>query len=409
MKRPRIVFVAPRAPFPLNSGMKMRVSHLARALTQIGDVDLVAYGTPSDFRQFPSRLADGPAWWSSLHSLQLVPDVDWKESDLATYRKRVGRRMLGREGLLYKTFPVEPLKRRLGRLAAEADLVWAEHLYTALGLVEHAGKIIVDINDLESAKTGRQVGIESSSYMRWAFRREASRLARDERAAVRRFARVAVCSTNDEALLREADRERVWVLPNGVDDALFDLPDVPRDSRRLVFVGTMAYEPNQDAIQYFCREILPRITARVPDVTLDIVGLVPPNSILALHDGRRVYVHPDVPAVEPFVQRAALSIVPLRVGGGTRLKILESLALGTPVVSTTVGAEGLELVAGEHLLLADTAESFADAVIHSLCEPEYSERLAMAGRRLTKELYLWSAIRDRVAMLAEGWLASRAS
>src|SRR4029077_11584916 len=125
----------------------------------------------------------------------------------------------------------------------------------------------------------------------------------------------------------------------------------------------MVYEPNQDAIHYFCREILPLIRAQLSDVTLDIVGLMPPESILSLHDGRNVFVHPDVPSVVPFVQRAALSIVPLRVGGGTRLKILESLALGTPVVSTSVGSEGLDLRSGEHLLLADTPQAFADAVI----------------------------------------------
>jgi glycosyltransferase involved in cell wall biosynthesis len=136
---------------------------------------------------------------------------------------------------------------------------------------------------------------------------------------------------------------------------------------------------------------------------------MPPESIMALHDGRSVFVHPNVPAVEPFVQGAALSIVPLRIGGGTRLKILESLALGTPVVSTTVGAEGLDLQAGEHLLLADTAEAFADAVIHFLNEPAYRHQIAMAGQHQTRQLYLWSAIRDRAATFVEGWLAARKS
>jgi glycosyltransferase involved in cell wall biosynthesis len=131
------------------------------------------------------------------------------------------------------------------------------------------------------------------------------------------------------------------------------------------------------------------------------------QSILDLHDGRSVFVYPNVPDVAPFVQSAILSVVPLRVGGGTRIKILESLALGTPVVSTTIGAEGLNVKHSEHLLLADGAEAFADAILSALWDPALRDRLARAGRHCVEHEYLWSSVRHRVSYLAERWLAAQ--
>ena len=117
-------------------------------------------------------------------------------------------------------------------------------------------------------------------------------------------------------------------------------------------------------------------------------------------------MHPNVPEIAPYVQSAALSIVPLRVGGGTRLKILESLAMGTPVVSTTVGAEGLDLQDGEHLLLADSPDDFANAVLRILHDVALRTRLAESGRQRVAQRYLWSSVRTRVAELADGWLTA---
>ena len=185
----------------------------------------------------------------------------------------------------------------------------------------------------------RQADNEKARYTRWALLREADRLEREERYAWFRFAHISVCSDNDRTFIGGPE-DRVSVIPNGVDDAFLELAAIPRIPERLLFVGTLNYPPNQDAIHHFCTEILPRVRAQQPNVSLSIVGLNPTQSVLDLHDGQSVFVHPNVPEMAPYVQSAALSIVPLRVGGGTRLKILESLAMGTPVVSTTVGAEG---------------------------------------------------------------------
>lgn len=407
MKRPRILFLSPRFPFPLNSGTPIRINHLLQGVAQVGDVDLVCYGAPhaldDDLLDNPDAM---PSWWRNLRSVQVLPRPRWHAADPPLYQRRLSMRLLSSSGLCYDSFPSAPMQKLAAQLAARVDLIWAERLYVALGFKQFADKVVVDLDDLESVKLSREAQTEPHVYMRWALRREAARLANMERAAVRQFSRVAVCSPED-ARFFGSSADRVWVMPNGVDDALTEKPAIPRVRHRLVFVGTLSYTPNEDALLYFCREILPLVLAQVPDVSLSIVGLKPPPSILALQDGQRIFVHANVPEVAPYVQEATASIVPLRVGGGTRLKILESLALGTPVVSTTVGAEGLDLRHGEHLLLADSPKDFAESVVGVLRDADLHERLAVGGRNRVKQSYLWSSLRNQVAAQCEALLRGK--
>ena len=406
MTRPRILFISPTVPNIPNSGTKIRVSHLMRGLCEVGDVDAVCYAYGQDWKYLTQTVDGWPDWWHTLHSIQVVCHPEFSIGDRRIYRKRIAQRLINREPLLFSDFPMEAFRRRIGDLAVRADLVWAERLYTAFSLTDVANKTMVDIDDLESVIMRRQADTDRVRYASWALRREAGRLERVERTAWRRFAHVSVCSDNDRTFIGGPE-DRVSVLPNGVDDAFLDLPAMPRIPERLLFVGTLNYPPNQDAIHFFCTEILPRVRAQRSNVSLSIVGMNPTQSIVDLHDGQSVFVHPNVPEIAPYVQSAALSIVPLRAGGGTRLKILESLAMGTPVVSTTIGAEGLDLQDGEHLLLADSPDAFANAVLRILHDVALRTRLAESGRQRVAQRYLWSSVRTRVAELADGCLTAR--
>jgi glycosyltransferase involved in cell wall biosynthesis len=406
MSRPRILYVSPIVPFPANSGSKIRVNHLLQALCEVGDVDAVCYAYARDWQTFAETPVVWPEWWSKLRSIQFVPHPKWPDGDMGTYRRHIGTRFIARDALLYRNYPIEPLRRRMSNLLATADLVWVEHLYAALALDWVAAKTVADLHDIESVKMRRQADTDPSPFFRWALRREADRFQRAELKAARRFGRVAVCSHEEVDFYGKA-ADRVWLLPNGVDDALLRAPSIPVVPDRIVFVGTLNYQANQDALRFFCAEILPRVRAQEPKVSLSIVGLNPVQWIRDLDDGQSVFVHANVPEIAPYVQGATLSIVPLRVGGGTRLKILESLALGTPVVSTTIGAEGLDLVDGEHLLLADSAETFADAVVRGLRDAELRSQLAESGRRRVQQQYLWSSVRAGVVDLTSEWLAKR--
>lgn len=406
MSRPRIAFISPQVPYPQNSGTKIRIYHLLRALAEIGDVDFVAYATEAELLSAHTRTTDQPPWHADLRSAHLLQHPFWPESNPRRYARALQFPPSRAEDVYYSSYPAAPLRAYSAPLLACADLIWVERLTTANAFADVANKTIVDLDDLEAVKVSRRASGPAPMWLKRALRRESQRLARKEQWAADRYARVVVCSDTDAQLLSNGPRP-AWVIPNGVDDSLLSRVDTHAIPNRLLFVGTMNYPPNEDAALYFVDHILPLVMARIPETTLAIVGLNPSARIRALHDGRRIFVHANVPDVAPFVRESTLSVVPLRVGGGTRLKILESLALGTPVLSTGVGAEGLNLVPGQHLLLADNPAQFAAEAVRLLREPGLRHDLIEAGRARVVERYLWTAIRREVGGMCAAWLEQR--
>jgi glycosyltransferase involved in cell wall biosynthesis len=206
-----------------------------------------------------------------------------------------------------------------------------------------------------------------------------------------------VVSEAERELLRRANpRLPVTVVENGVDTrALGPLPDSRREDT-LLFVGTFTYPPNVDAARYFCRAVLPLVRREVPGARVVLVGHEPPPSVRALAGTEGVVVTGSVPDVTPYYAEATACVAPLRAGGGTRLKILEAMALGRVVVSTTFGAEGLDVVDGEHVLLADTPRRFADATVRLLRDAGLRRRLSENARARVVSQYDWSAIGDEL-------------
>jgi polysaccharide biosynthesis protein PslH len=204
-------------------------------------------------------------------------------------------------------------------------------------------------------------------------------------------------SDTDAQLMREMfGIKNVSTVATGVDVDYFCPTAAAQPAFDIVFVGSMDWMPNHDGVRFFFEEILPRVRRAVPDCTVGIVGRTPPADLVesARRDGR-ITVTGTVPDVRPYLWGASLSIVPLRIGGGTRLKIYESMAAGTPVVSTTIGAEGLEVMDGQNILLADTPEDFAAACVQLLQKPDERARLAAAARELVTARFSWDAVADR--------------
>ncbi|MGC9025004.1 MAG: glycosyltransferase family 4 protein, partial [Chloroflexia bacterium] len=217
------------------------------------------------------------------------------------------------------------------------------------------------------------------------------------------FRACTVASPAEEALLRRAvpGYERIAIVPNCVDGA--DYAGVAAERRRgqLIFPGALTYQANYDAVRFFLQEIYPRVREQEPEVELTITGRTdgvpwPPCPLPG-----PVQLTGWVEDVRPWIASSQATVVPLRQGGGTRLKILESLALGTPVVSTSKGAEGLEVEDGRHLLLADTPESFAEAVLALLRDRALWARLSAQGRALVAERYDWPQTLARFRALVE--------
>lgn len=223
---------------------------------------------------------------------------------------------------------------------------------------------------------------------------------RYERKACQRFDMVvAVSSEDEEQMRREYSLTQTAAVPTGVDvDYFRPRIEDAADKHNLVFTGSMDWLPNEDAMQYFIREVLPIVRRTIPEVSLTIVGRNPYASLVELskHD-QSIIVTGRVDDVRPYIERAAAYIVPIRIGGGTRLKIYEAMAMEKPVVSTTVGAEGLPLHNEEELLLADTAETFAAAVVRLLKAGEFAQSLAQRGAAAVRERFGWRQVTNRFA------------
>jgi glycosyltransferase involved in cell wall biosynthesis len=210
------------------------------------------------------------------------------------------------------------------------------------------------------------------------------------------FGLCVTMSEADQRLLLAANRNlRVEVSPNGVDTNHYRaLPD-EGDGAEMLFIGNMGYPPNVDGAVYFCQEVLPLIRKEVADARLWIVGIGPAASVRRL-EGNGVFVTGSVPDIVPYYKRSTVCVVPLRAGSGTRLKILEAMALGRPVVSTSIGCEGLDVVGGEHILIADGSDLFAEQTVKLLKNKELRVRISATAREFVAASYDWDGIAERL-------------
>jgi len=228
------------------------------------------------------------------------------------------------------------------------------------------------------------------------------KMRRFEREMCRRFDSVIAVSADDrEQMKNEYGAEAVFDVPTGVDTEFFrPSGDVKPAPHSLVFTGSMDWLPNDDAIRYFMREIMPLIKNKVPDVTLTVVGRNPAPALVDLSkEDKSLIITGRVDDVRPYMENAAAYIVPLRIGGGTRLKIYEAMAMEKALISTTVGAEGLPLTNGVELLLADEPGTFADAVVRVLTDRDYANDLGQRAASVVRENFGWRQVTDRFISL----------
>lgn len=399
----RILAVGEYFPWPTVAGGIMRLANAVTALSDLGEVDLFTMVRPS--RQEPALTPPGLTLARVETALYPPPPPTW--------RWRVA-------WSVHRGEPWEVVKGKLaeaGRLEFERfvkppyDLVWfsTAAVFAWMGRPD-LGPTVVDLIDLESVKRRRKVELAWSERPHQRVDRQArlgaslaqERLnagdwARFERSVARAAARVVVCSDDD---VERTGFANAVCIPNTYDRPAAPLgraePSVPPV---LLFQGTLDYVPNVDAAQWFTRAVLPLLQQSVPNVQLRLVG-TPSPAVKRLHDPPAVTVVGRVGAMEDELAKADLSVVPLRYGGGTRLKILEAFAHRLPVVSTTAGAEGLDVEAGTHLLVADDAEAFAQACWRALTDSALRRSMVDAAEQRYLERYEGAVARDLVRRLA---------
>lgn len=231
---------------------------------------------------------------------------------------------------------------------------------------------------------------------------ESQRLHTYELTILNRYRHAVVCSQEDQAITEvQAPKLPVDIVANGADTTYFHPQRHPDPKPTLLLMGTMYYYPNIDGVQYFFEAIYTRLREQLNELQVLIVGHKPPHAIQQLGELPGVTVTGSVDDVRPYIARSWAMAVPLRLGGGTRLKIAEAFAAGLPVVSTSIGAEGLDVVNGEHLLLADSPEQFSKALLRVLRSPDLADSLATAGRALAVEKYSWQSLGRRFSEICE--------
>ena len=247
-------------------------------------------------------------------------------------------------------------------------------------------------HNVESSLWQRMAAVESNPVKKLSFAIESAKMTRYERATLGRFHHIIAVSEHDrQQMLQMNPGCQITVVPTGVDRQKFNVaPASSTRPPRVVFTGSMDWEPNIDAVDYFCSQIWPRICNEFPDAIFQIVGRSPFAKVQRLAS-ESIQVTGTVPSVAEYLEKASVVVVPLRIGGGTRLKIFEAMAMGKALVSTSIGAEGLEVESGRDLLLADDAPSFADAVILLLRDAALRRRLEQAAVRLAAQ-FDWSHV-----------------
>lgn len=381
----KILMLTQIVPFPPDSGPKVKTYSTLRYLAQRHDVHLLSFARSSAEEDAARQLR------SLCASATTIPIKRSSIRDALYLAKSVmsGRPFLiERDDVLAMRAAVKTLARTL-----DVDAVHADQLSMAQFAVDVPVKLrVLDEHNAVWTIVRRAAGQERSLVRRPLAEIEWRKLKAYEGEVCRRFDRVTTVSREDLEDLEEAARGvfNASIIPIAV--ATDELPVIPRseEARDIVSVATMFYPPNAEGISWFATEILPLIRQRIPDVRLRVVGSRPPTSITGLaSDASGIDVMGYIPDLEPVLRRAGVVIVPLRAGSGMRVKILEAFARGIPVVSTPIGVEGIDAKAPDHLLVGETAEDFAGAVVRVLTEPAEAARLGAAGRALVEARYDW--------------------
>ncbi|HKY39976.1 MAG TPA: glycosyltransferase [Polyangiaceae bacterium] len=387
----RILFVAPFLPSPPRFGGQRRLDGLMRSLAKNHALTVLAFNATDPFTQLSLD-----ATREYCDEVVTFPDMEFLDGR----RKRLlqARSLLSPhsyEHLLVTRRSEFSARLRAFVASGRFDIVQIEFCQMAALRFPLDGsrryRLALDEHNIEYDIVRRTAGAEVSATRRAYSSVNWRKLRREERASWRWVDGVSVTSERDASVLRQDEpRTALSVVPNGVDVDAFQPAATTSEAENLLFFGAMNYYPNQDGIGFFVEQVLPRILARRPRLKLWIVG--PGSDALQRLRGPNVEVTGFVDAVEPYIDRASAVVVPLRIGGGTRLKIVEAMAKAKAIVSTRIGAEGIDLGHDEHALLADTPEDFAAQVERILTDAALAKRLGAAARELAVGRYSWPAL-----------------
>jgi sugar transferase (PEP-CTERM/EpsH1 system associated) len=398
----KLLWVKAGGLLPPDTGGKIRSFNILKQLARKHDITLFTF--------YPEHSGDlHPAGSEMFSKLVCVPLPLPPRRSLGEYARYARMLLAGRPFTIDKYFYPEVRRRYTALLASTAfDLIVCDFIFPA-PLIEWKtppSKILFTHN-VEAQVWARHSKIASNPVVKLACWLESRALQRAERRYVQLADYVLAVSENDRASFAQyADPRRISVIPTGVDTEYFQpgVPSgsVPEQPDTTVFTGSMDWMPNEDGVAYFVEKILPLIRREIPEAAFWAVGRRPPRRLQSLAS-HSVVVTGAVEDIRPYLAKAALCVVPLRSGSGTRIKIFEAMAMGKAVVSTSMGAEGLPVRHGDNIILADDPADFARQVVDLLRDPPRRQQLGHAARQLVEENYGWPAVAayfDRIIQAA---------
>jgi glycosyltransferase involved in cell wall biosynthesis len=391
----RVLFLSTWFPYPPDNGARIRVYNLIKALSRKHEVFLVSLLQHDSLRDNALQLKD-MCDVVSLHESRWFKPGTWKST--------VGFLSL-RPRSAVDTFDPKVLTAVREAIARTApDVVVA----STLGVAEYVPRDLGVPSVLEQHNCEYAVLKRSAEGVSGRLRRKRRdlgwrKLARWEGRLCRRFDAVTMVSDGDKALMLQAapDLTNLHVVPNGVDADHYSAGNRAPEKGAIVYNGALTYDANLDAVKYYADEIYPILVRISPEATLLVTGRTDGVDIGGLDRCPGIELTGYVPDIRDVLHRSRVCAVPLRRGGGSRLKILEAMAAGVPVVSTKVGAEGIDAVGGRHLLLADAPEEFADAIRLVLEDDSLAARLSSDARALVEQQYDWSMIGEGFVRIVE--------
>jgi polysaccharide biosynthesis protein PslH len=395
-----VVMIDEELPYPPTSGKRIRTLNLTLRVARRHRVTYVCQ------RNADSHEAQQATAYFVEHGITpVLVDRTVPPRSGPGFYLRLAANLLSRWPYSVASHRSRALERALQDIAA-TDTVdlwhceWTPYA-AALATLRGAPRLVMAHN-VESVIWQRYRDTERNPLKRWYIDRQWRKFMTFERTALSAVEQtVAVSDLDAERFRQEFGVRRVDVVENGVDTVAFRPGAVRRCPGRLLFLGSLDWRPNLDGVACFL-EAFPPIRTQEPTTTLDLVGRRPPDALrrrVASLPGVRL--HADVPDVRPYLDEAALMVVPLRVGGGSRLKILEALAAGVPVVSTRVGAEGLHLVPDRHLTIVEEIADLPAAILAALRNPTAAEAQAARGREQVLRRYDWDVLADKLERI---WL-----
>jgi sugar transferase (PEP-CTERM/EpsH1 system associated) len=388
----KLLIIDEEFPFPLNTGKRIRSFNIANALGRWHEISYMAYGNVNSPEYDFFRLRN-------LNPIAVDPP-DRRQSG-AKFYLRLLKNLSSRYPYIVTSHYTDRFQLKLNEIieSNKIDCILCEWSPYAIFMRALNGpKKIIVAHNVESAIWLGYIANEKNPFKKLYIAIQASKVARFERECFHWADGATAVSRQDAALLsRHSPGYKIEVIENGVDTEYFAPRDAGVDKDMLVFTGSMDWRPNQDAAVYFAREIFPLIRLKQPTVKAYFVGRSPDRRAQELSKITNFFVTGTVDDVRPYIARAGAYIVPLRIGGGSRLKILEAMSMRKAVISTSVGAEGLRVKDGDNILIRDDPAKFADAVISCLEDESLAGRIASQGRETVMAHYRWERLARKLS------------